>query len=75
MKCPSCKTQTKTRVKETRLVNGDIVRRRECEACGHNFGTKEKIDPKSPINLGSGNNPHSAVMPSWKPLTDAWGRK
>lgn len=46
MNCPHCQTNSKLHVKETRLQDGDIVRRRACENCGKHFGTREKHDPK-----------------------------
>ena len=45
MNCPHCQTHTKFVVKETRLQDGDIVRRRACDNCGKHFGTREKHDP------------------------------
>lgn len=45
MICPHCQEHTKFPVKETRLMDGDVVRRRECDSCGKHFGTREKFDP------------------------------
>lgn len=44
MNCPHCKSETRFTVRETRLRDGDIVRRRECSECGNHFGTRERID-------------------------------
>lgn len=54
MKCPHCESETKTRVKETRLADGDVVRRRECDTCGSAFGTREAVDTTSRIGSGRG---------------------
>ena len=43
MKCPHC-NHDKFVVKETRLIDGDVVRRRQCGECGGHFGTRERID-------------------------------
>ena len=45
MKCPCCSTEAKSLVKETRQMNGDIARRRECTECGKTFTTREYFDP------------------------------
>lgn len=39
MTCPVCKQ--KSRVTNTAAVDGEVLRRRECKACGHVFITKE----------------------------------
>lgn len=44
MKCPHC-NHDKFLVKETRLIDGDVVRHRQCGECGGHFGTRERIDP------------------------------
>ena len=54
MKCPKCGTNAKSRVKETMLSDGDVVRRRECTGCSHVFGTREKHDPSTPVGKGKG---------------------
>ena len=46
MNCPYCQQETRLTVKETRLRDGDVVRRRACDNCGHHFGTREKHDPE-----------------------------
>lgn len=69
MKCPHCDNDT--RVKETRLMDGDVVRRRECTNCNSVFGTRESVDETSTIGIGSGNHPNSKARP-WAALTDAW---
>lgn len=43
--CPHCNQKEKSAVKETRLMGGDVVRRRQCTACGEHFGTRERVDP------------------------------
>jgi transcriptional regulator NrdR family protein len=45
MICPHCNQQATLHVKETRLRDGDVVRRRECAECGNHFGTRERYDP------------------------------
>lgn len=63
MNCPHCKTQTKHAVKETRLQDGDIVRRRVCGCCGKHFGTREAVDTTSTIGIGRGQNQNSRNKP------------
>lgn len=46
MKCPCCQTESKSLVKETRQMNGDIARKRECTECGKVFTTREFFDPE-----------------------------
>ena len=73
MKCPHCKTETKFRVKETRLIEGDIVRSRCCNHCNKLFGTREIIDTTIPIGSGKGNNPRShGNLPTVNELFKVW---
>ena len=50
MNCPYCQQETRLTVKETRLRDGDVVRRRECAECGGHFGTRERVD--SELQMG-----------------------
>ena len=63
MNCPHCKTQTRHIVKETRLQDGGIVRRRVCDCCGKHFGTRETVDSELTIGIGRGKNPNSHSRP------------
>jgi transcriptional regulator NrdR family protein len=51
MKCPCCETEAKTLVLETRKMNGDIARKRECTSCGKTFTTREFLDPEIVIHM------------------------
>lgn len=66
MICPHCATQSKFVVKETRLQDGDVVRRRACDACGKHFGTRERVDPTLPVGARTGN---VRKTPTVKPTT------
>jgi len=73
--CPHCKTTTKFRVKETRLLDGDIVRSRCCNDCGKVFGTRETVDRTLAFGAGKGTNPKSQanlVRPS--DLLKVWNK-
>lgn len=75
MKCPHCKSEAKKLVKETRLLDGDIVRRRECGTCGRVFGTREVVDPESTVGIGRGRNPNSNNLQNLPNLSYLWGKK
>jgi hypothetical protein len=42
MKCPECGNEAL--VKDSRENDGDIIRRRECKACGYRFNTVESFN-------------------------------
>ncbi|UCG32516.1 MAG: transcriptional repressor NrdR [Phycisphaerales bacterium] len=51
MRCPFCKVTDKDKVIDSRLTESGaaIRRRRECQACGRRFTTKERVDEEARI--------------------------
>ncbi|GAG43409.1 unnamed protein product [marine sediment metagenome] len=51
MRCPFCKVTDKDKVIDSRLTESGaaIRRRRECQACGKRFTTKERVDEEARI--------------------------
>lgn len=45
MICPHCKSINSFRVRETRLMDGDIVRKRQCRECDKYCVTRERVEP------------------------------
>lgn len=50
IQCPACDASTSV-VKDSRPREGFVLRRRECSACGHTFGTKEILTEKSDYQI------------------------
>lgn len=44
MNCPHCNSEEKSLIKETRLHEASIARKRECSTCGRLFVTRESVD-------------------------------
>ena len=72
MKCPHCKQDSTLAVRETRLRDGDVVRRRQCSECGGHFGTRERIDPNSKIGVRGPEKPVRKA-PKAKPANPLFG--
>ena len=51
MRCPFCKVTDKDKVIDSRLTESGVAirRRRECQACGKRFTTKERVDEEARI--------------------------
>lgn len=45
MKCPHCEKESKAKVLESRLCDGQMWRRRTCGLCFKNFVSMETTDP------------------------------
>ena len=75
MKCPQC-SDDKSLVKATRTQHGEIARRRECQACGAMFVTRELYDPEFRISKAKGPRPrvngrkkdNSDIFSAWSKL-------
>jgi hypothetical protein len=57
MKCPRCGIETGNKVLESRKVDGEVLRRRDCHGCGKTFVTKEVADLDLRIPMVRRNQP------------------
>ena len=53
MRCPFCKVSDKDKVIDSRPTDSGVAirRRRECQACGKRFTTKERVDEEARISV------------------------
>ena len=60
MRCPFCKVTDKDKVIDSRLTEcgAAIRRRRECQACGRRFTTKERVDEEARIFVAKKDGSH-----------------
>lgn len=62
MKCPTCSTDTRALVVESRRHEGDVYRRRSCGKCGASFITVERapagLKMPAPVRNGVARGAH-----------------